>query len=159
MTGVHIRRGASIDPQGFDAGNKLSGRKRHILVDTLGLMLGLVVHPGNVQDRDGAAKLLRRTRRLFPFIEVIYADGSYQGPKMATVVAKAGAWRLEIVKRNDVPRFEVLPKRWIVERSFAWIVRCRRLARDFEPHVRSVVAFTYLAMIRIMLRRLTRPSP
>jgi len=118
-------------------------------------MLGIVVHPGNVQDRDGAAELLRRTRRLFPFIKVIFADGGYQGPKMADVVAKTGAWRLEIVKRNDVPRFEVLPKRWIVERTFAWIGRCRRLARDFERHVRSIIAFIRLAMIRLMLRRLT----
>ena len=118
-------------------------------------MLGIVVHPGNVQDRDGAAELLRRTRRLFPFVELIYADGGYQGPKMAATVAKTGAWRLEIVKRNDVPRFEVLPKRWIVERTFAWISRCRRLARDFERHVRSVIAFVRLAMIRLMLRRLT----
>ena len=125
------------------------------MVDTLGLMLGIVVHPGNVQDRDGAAELLRRTRRLFPFIEVIYADGGYRGPKVAAVVAKTGAWRLEIVKRNDVPGFEVLPKRWIVERTFAWISRCRRLARDFERHIRSVVAFIRLAMIRLMLRRLT----
>ena len=117
-------------------------------------MLGIVVHPGNVQDRDGAAKLLRRTRRLFPFIKVIYADGGYQGPKMAGVVAKTGAWRIEIVKRNDVPRFEVLPKRWIVERTFAWISRNRRLARDFERHIRFAVAFIRLAMIRIMMRRL-----
>jgi transposase len=117
-------------------------------------MLGIVVHPGNVQDRDGAAKLLRRTRRLFPFIEVIYADGGYQGPKMAGVVAKTGAWRIEIVKRNNVPRFEVLPKRWIVERTFAWISRNRRLARDFERHIRFAVAFIRLAMIRIMMRRL-----
>lgn len=117
-------------------------------------MLGIVVHPGNVQDRDGAAKLLRRTRRLFPFIEVIYADGGYQGPKMAGVVAKTGTWRIEIVKRNDVPRFEVLPKRWIVERTFAWISRNRRLARDFERHIRFAVAFIRLAMIRIMMRRL-----
>jgi transposase len=114
-----------------------------------------VVHPADVQDRDGAAKLLRRARRLFPFIEVIFADGGYQGPKMAAVVAKTGAWRLEIVKRNDVPRFEVLPKRWIVERTFAWLSRYRRLARDFERHVRTVVAFIRLAMIRLMLRRLT----
>jgi transposase len=122
-------------------------------------MLGIVVHPGNVQDRDGAAKLLHRTRRLFPFIEVIYADGGYQGPKMAGVVAKTGAWRIEIVKRNDVPRFEVLPKRWIVERTFAWISRNRRLARDFERHIRFAVAFIRLAMIRIMLRRLAaKPS-
>lgn len=122
-------------------------------------MLGVVVHPGNVQDRDGAGVLLRRTRRLFPFIEVIYADGGYQGPKMAATVAQTGTWRLEIVKRNNVPRFEVLPKRWIVERTFAWISRCRRLARDFERHIRSVVAFIRLAMIRLMLRRLTaKPS-
>lgn len=118
-------------------------------------MLGVVVHPGNVQDRDGAHELLRRTRRLFPFIEVIWADGGYQGPKMAATVAQTGTWRLQIVKRNDVPRFEVLPKRWIVERTFAWISRCRRLARDFERHLRSVIAFIRLAMIRIMLRRLT----
>ncbi len=124
------------------------------MVDTLGLVLGIVVHPGDVQDRDGAHELLRRTRRRFPFIEVIYADGGYQGPKMAATVAKTGTWRLEIVKRNDVPGFEVLPKRWIVERTFAWISRNRRLARDFERHVRSVVAFIRLAMIRIMLRRL-----
>jgi putative transposase len=124
------------------------------MVDTLGLILGIVVHPGDVQDRDGAHELLRRTRRRFPFIEVIYADGGYRGPKMAATVAKTGAWRLEIVRRNDVPRFEVLPKRWIVERTFAWISRNRRLARDFERHVRSVVAFIRLAMIRIMLRRL-----
>jgi transposase len=117
-------------------------------------MLGIVVHPGNLQDRDGAADLLRRTRPQFPFIERIFADGGYQGPKMAAVVAKTGTWRIEIVKRNDVPRFEVLPKRWIVERTFAWISRNRRLARDFERHVRFAVAFIRLAMIRIMLRRL-----
>lgn len=118
-------------------------------------MLSVVVHPADVQDRDGAAKLLRRARHRFPFVEVIFADGGYQGPRMAAVVAKTGAWRLEIVKRNDVPRFEVLPKRWIVERTFAWLSRCRRLARDYERHIRTVVAFIYLAMIRLMLRRLT----
>ena len=117
-------------------------------------MLGIVVHPGNVQDRDGAEDLLRRNRRLFPFVEVIYADGGYRGPKMAATVRKTGLWRLEIVKRNDVPRFEVVPKRWIVERTFAWISRCRRLARDFERHIRSTIAFIRLAMIRLMLRRI-----
>jgi transposase len=86
---------------------------------------------------------------------VIFADGGYQGPIMAAVNARTGKWQLEIVKRNDVPRFEVLPKRWIVERAFAWISHCRRPARDFEHHVRTVVAFVYLAMIRLMLRRLT----
>ncbi len=115
----------------------------------------MVVHPADVQDRDGAAKLLRRARRRFPFIEVIYADGGYQGPKMTAMVANTGAWRLEIVKRTELHRFVALPKRWVVERTFAWLSRCRRLARDFERHVRAVVAFIRLAMIRLMLRRLT----
>jgi transposase len=120
--------------------------------------LSVIVHPANVQDRDGAAELLRTARRSFPFIDRIFADAGYQGPKMAEVVAKAGAWTLQIVKRSDAHRFVVLPKRWIVERTFAWISRNRRLARDFERYARTVAAFFRLAMIRIMLRRLTRPN-
>jgi transposase len=92
-------------PQGYDAGKKVTGRKRHIMVDTLGLKVGVTVHTADVQDRDGAEELLRRTRRRCPFIEMIFADGGYQGPIMAERVAKTGRWRLEIVKRNDVPRF------------------------------------------------------
>ena len=121
-------------------------------------MLNVIVHPANMQDRDGALDLLRRTRRRFPFIERIYADGAYQGLATAAAVARTGTWRLEIVKRPNVPRFEALPKRWIVERTFAWISRCRRLARDFERHFRKAVAFIRLAMIRLMLRRLASPS-
>jgi transposase len=122
--------------------------------------LSVVVHPACVQDRDGAVMLLRKSRRAFPFIERIYADGGYRGPKLAAAVARAGAWKLEIVKRADAHRFVVLPKRWIVERTpelvskGAWISRNRRLARDFERHARTVAAFVRLAMIRIMLRRL-----
>ena len=121
--------------------------------------MNVVVHPADVQDRDGAFHLLRRARRLFPFIERIFADGGYAGPKMAKVVWRTGRWRLQIVKRSDVAGFEVLPKRWIVERTFAWISRNRRLARDFERYAMTVAAFVRLAMIRIMLRRLTAPSP
>jgi transposase len=128
------------------------------MVDTLGLMVGITVHSAAVQDRDGAAEVLRQTRRSFPFIEVIFADAGYQGPIMAETVAKTGRWRIEIVKRNDVPRFEVVPKRWIVERTLAWISHFRRLTRDFERYARTVVAFIRLAMIRIMLRRLTRSA-
>jgi transposase len=117
------------------------------------------VHPADVQDRDGARGLLRTARRSFPFIERIFADGGYQGPKMAATVADTGCWRLEIVRRSDPHRFVVLPKRWIVERTFAWISQNRRLARDFERYARSVAAWIRLAMIRIMLRRLTRPTP
>src|SRR5579864_8599433 len=150
------KRGASLDPSGYDAGKKIKGRKRHILVDTLGLLLNVVVHPADIQDRDGARLVLdRRTRRLYPFIERVFADAGYQATKTAAAVAKAGAWKLEIVKRIELHRFVVLPKRWIVERTLAWISRCRRLAKDFERHARKAAAFIRLAMIRLMLRRLT----
>jgi putative transposase len=148
------KRGRSLDPQGFDAGKKVLGRKRHVLVDTLGLLLSVDVHPACVQDRDGAQTLLREARKRFPFIERIVGDGGYQGPKMAAVVKRTGAWTVQIVKRSDISGFVVLPKRWIVERTLAWISRNRRLCRDYERHVRKVVAFIRLAMIRIMLRRL-----
>ena len=102
----------------------------------------------------------QRTRRLFPFIERVFADGGYQGPKAAKAAALAGTWIIDIVKRLDTAvGFEVLPKRWIVERTFAWISRCRRLARDFERYGTTVAAFVRLAMIRIMLRRLTGSNP
>src|SRR6266478_3131326 len=121
-----------------DAGKKITGRKRHILVDTLGLLLSVAVHPANIQDRDGVALVLdRRTRRLFPFIERIYGDGGYQGPKAAKAAAKTGCWTIEIVERSPAAvGFEVLPKRWIVERTFAWLSRFRRLARDFERYAK-----------------------
>jgi transposase len=121
--------------------------------------LSVVVHPASVQDRDGAGLVLdQRTRRLFPFIERIFADAGYQGSTAAAALAKTGTWTLEIVKRNELHRFVVLPKRWIVERTLAWISRNRRLARDFERYARSAAAFVRLAMIRIMLRRLTKPA-
>jgi transposase len=113
-----------------------------------------VVHPANVQDRDGAEPLLRQARRQFPFLERVIGDAGYQGPKMAAAMARTGTWTLEIVRRCDRQRFVVLPKRWIVERTLAWISRNRRLARDFERHCRIAAAFVRMAMIRLMLRRL-----
>ncbi len=121
-------------------------------------MLNVSVQPADVQDRDGARDLLRPARRMFPFIERIFADAGYQGPKMAKVIADTGCWTLQIVKRSEAHRFVVLPKRWIVERTFAWISRNRRLVRDFERYARTVAAFVRLAMIRIMLKRLTKPT-
>ncbi|WIM09143.1 MAG: Transposase [Enhydrobacter sp.] len=135
----------------------MTGRKRHIVVDTLGLLLNVVVHRANVQDRDGVRRLLRNARRRFPSILKLFADAGYQGPRVAQVVADIGSWQIEIVKRTEAHNFSVLPKRWIVERTFAWISRNRRLARDFERYACTVVAFIRLAMIRLMLRRLTRP--
>ena len=116
------------------------------------------VLPANIQDRDGARYLLQSARRRFPFIEKIFADAGYQGPKMAHAVAATGRWKIEIVKRPNLKRFVVLPKRWIVERTFAWISRNRRLMRDFERYATTVAAFVRLAMIRLMLRRMTSPS-
>jgi transposase len=136
------------------------GRKRHLLTDTLGLLLAVVLHPADVQDRDGAEPLLRQARRLFPFLERVIGDAGYQGPKMAAVMARTGrAWALESVRRCDQHRFVVLPQRWIIERTIGWTSRNRRLARDFERHLRIAAAFVQMAMIRIMLRRLApRPS-
>jgi transposase len=123
------------------------------------LLLSVAVHAADVQDRDGAALVLNRcTRALFPFIERIFADAGYQGPRVAHAAASTGSWIVEIVKRNELHKFVVLPKRWIVERTLAWISRNRRLARDFERYARTVAAFIRLAMIRIMLRRLTRST-
>ena len=116
------KRGRSLDPSGYDAGKKVLGRKRHVLVDTQGLLLNVDVHAADIQDRDGAETLLRQARRRFPFIERIVADGGYAGPKIA-LVARTGDWTLQIVKRSDVRGFVVLPKRWIVERTLAWISR------------------------------------
>jgi transposase len=154
------QKGGSMDPQGYDAGKKVTGRKRHILVDTLGLLLSVAVHPANIQDRDGAALVLdEKTRALWPFIVKIFADAGYQGARAAqAAAASTGSWMIEIVKRTELHKFAVLPQRWIVERTLAWISRNRRLMRDYERYARTVAAFIRLAMIRLMLRRLTRST-
>ena len=122
-------------------------------------MLGCAILPGNVQDRDGCLDVLRAVRRLFPFLERVIADGAYQGKGTARAVRQAARARLEIVKRSDAAKgFVVLQKRWIVERTFGWLGRCRHLAKDFEALTRSHLAVVQLAMIRLMLRRLARAS-
>jgi transposase len=122
-------------------------------------LLSVAVHPADIQDRDGAALVLdKRTRALFPFILRIFADAGYQGPRVVLAAANTGSWVVEIVKRSEPNKFVIVPKRWIVERTLAWISRNRRLARDFERYATTVAAFIRLAMIRIMLRRLTRST-
>jgi transposase len=120
--------------------------------------VNVVVHHAGIQDRDGAALVLdRTTRSLFPVIEVIFADGGYQGPIAAAKIRETGDWRLSIVKRSDQAKgFVVLPKRWLVERTLSWLTRCRRLVRHYEQYFTTSVAFIRLAMIRLMLRRLDR---
>ena len=117
------------------------------------------MHPANIQDRDGAGLVLTpATRAMWPFIERIFADGGYQGPRAALAAQNSGSWAVEVVKRTEPNKFVVLPKRWIVERTNAWVSINRRLMREFERYARTVVGFIRLAMIKIMLRRLTRPT-
>jgi len=115
------------------------------------------VLPANMQDRDGAAVVLKAVRALFGSIERIFADGGYQGPQAAATVAALGEWQLQIIKRSDkATGFAVLPKRWIVERTFAWIGRNRRLSKDLETKTERAITYVYLAMIRLMARRAAR---
>ena len=144
--------------RGFDAGKKVKGRKRHILTDTIGLLVGLVVHAADIQDRDGAPRLLHSVRSAYPWLRHIFADGGYAGPKLQGALDRIGRWTLEIVKRSDVAQgFKVLPRRWVVERTLAWLGRCRRLAKDWEGTIASAEAWVLIAHIRLVTRRLARP--
>ena len=143
--------------RGFDAGKKINGRKRHIVVDTLGLMVGLVIHSAGIQDRDGAPDVLKTILKRWPWLRHIFADGGYAGPKLKGRLEKVGKFTLEIVKRSDLAEgFELLPRRWVVERTFAWLGRCRRLAKDFEKTIASSEAWVYIANIRFLTRRIAR---
>src|SRR6202045_2430354 len=150
------KRGGCIDPGGYDAGKKIKGKKRHILVDTLGLLLHAVVHPADIQDRDGGVLVLSTLFGLYPFLQKLFADGGYQGPVFQKASAKLlPHLEIEIVKRSDHAKgFELLPRRWVVERTFGWFNRCRRLAKDLENPPRNALAFLRLASIRLMLRKL-----
>src|ERR1700682_2582653 len=154
------KRGAWIDPHGYDAGKKIKGKKRHILVDTLGLLLHAIVHTADIQDRDGGVLVMATLFGMFPFLKTLFADSGYQGPKFAKALAKVlPHLDIEIVKRSDqISGFVVLPKRWIVERTIAWLNRCRRLAKDWENLNRKALAFLRLASIRLMLRKLCNPA-
>lgn len=143
--------------RGFDAGKKINGRKRHIVTDTSGLLVGLVVHSAAIQDRDGAAQVLKSIVKRWPWLRHVFADGGYAGPKLKGALKRIGRFALEIVKRTDKAKgFEVLPRRWVVERTFAWLGRCRRLAKDFEKTIASAEAWILVASIRMLTRRLAR---
>jgi transposase len=142
-------------PRGYDAGKKIKGRKRHLLTDTLGLPVTAVVHPADIQDRDGAPLVLAGARFLYPWLRHVFADGGYSGAKLATALDKIGRWTVAIVKRRDAG-FVVLPRRWVVERTLAWLNRNRRLAKDFEASLESALAWLYLASVKLLLRRLGR---
>lgn len=150
-----VKTTESGGPRGYDAGKKIKGRKRHALVDTDGRALMLSIHQASVQDRDGAPPLLRASRRFFPFIARVFADAGYASERVATATCIA----IEIVRRKpDQIGFAVQPRRWVVERFFAWISRNRRLWRDAEATIQSATAFLYAAAIMILIRRLARSS-
>jgi len=147
-------------PRGYDAGKKVKGRKRHILTDTDGRLIAARVHTADIQDRDGAPPLLTSIRALLPWLRHIFADGGYAGPKLKEALAESGRWEIEIVKRSDAAKgFVLLPRRWVVERTFALLNRCRRLTRDFEATIASAEAWLFVASIRVFLRRLPPLNP
>ncbi len=147
----------SAHPSGYDAHKNVKGRKRHLLVDTLGLLLSVYVTSADVQDRVGAQGLLAGLKPLLPRLKKIWADGAYTGEKLAAWCKEQGEWDLEIVERSaDTEGFAVLPHRWIVERTLGWLVRNRRLSKDYERKVQTSETFMKVAMIRLVLKRLAR---
>jgi transposase len=152
-------RGADTVPgtsRGYDAGKKINGRKRHIAVDTGGLLLAVVVTIAGIQDRDAASRLLAGLREKFSTISLVWADGGYAG-RLVTWAAKVLSCTVEVVKRtDDVKGFKVLPRRWVVERTFAWISKHRRCVRDYETLPEHHEAMIYISMIMTMSRRLAR---
>lgn len=141
---------------GYDAAKRIKGRKRHVLVDTLGLLLGIETTPASTPERDGAQTLLKEVLKGCAWLRLMWVDGGYSGPAFAQWVRGIRPkLRTEVVKRSDdTTGFAVLPRRWVVERTFGWFMRHRRLVRDYETSDDSAKAFAYIAMIRIQLRRL-----
>lgn len=152
-----VKTTESGGPCEYDAGKKIKGRKRHIATDTAGNMLDGIVHEADIQDRDGAPDVIARVLDSFPTLIRLFADGGYAGPKLEIALSRIKGLMLEIVKRSDCAKgFIVLPKRWGVERTFAWLGRCRRLAKDWEASVASSEAWMFIASIRRMKRSIAR---
>jgi transposase len=145
-------------PRGFDPGKRVHGRKRHIVTDTNGLLLAVHVHPANVQDVHGAVALLESVRDGFPKLQHVFADRVYRGKQLLGALSHRGPWTIEIVQRPlGVKGFQLLPRRWVVERTFAWFGRCRRLTKDFEGSASTEVAWLLVAHLRLLTRRLANP--
>ena len=152
-----VKTTESGGPRGYDAGKKIKGRKRHILTDTEGNLVHAVIHTADIQDRDGAPLVLAEIIKRFPWLRHVFADGGYAGDKLRQALRRIGRWTLEIVKRSDTARgFVVLPRRWVVERTLAWLNRNRRLAKDFEQTIASATAWLFIASIQLFTRRIAR---
>ena len=160
LTASAKKRGARIDPNGYDAGKKIEGKKRHILVDTVGLLLHAIVHPADIQDRDGGALVLSTLFGMFPSLEKLFADGGYPGPQFRKPLAKVlPQLKTEIIERSDKAKgFEILPRRRVVERIFAWLGRGRRLAKDWENLTGAAPLSFASPQSASCSRRLCKPS-
>ena len=143
--------------RGYDAGKKIKGRKRHIGTDTTGLRVGLEVHSAGVQDHDGAPDVLKAVAARYPMLRHVFADGGSAGPKLRDALKVIRRWTVQIVKRSDTAQgFEVLPRRWVVERTLAGLGRCRRLSKDWDKSIASAQAWILIAHIRRVTRYLAR---
>ncbi len=152
-----IRTAEGGEERGYDAGKKITGRKRHIAVDTLGMVLAVVVHAADCQDQDGAWSVLEKLDEKFRRLKVIFGDAAYGRNSLPDWVAGTFGWVLQTVLRPvGVKGFVILPKRWIVERTFAWLARHRRHSKDYEKTTASAEAFTHIAMIYLMSKRLAK---
>lgn len=154
-----VKTTESGGPRGYDAGKKIKGRKRHAMTDTEGNLLMLEVHTADIQDRDGAVDVIARAHEEYPTLELVYADGGYSGDKLKTAVDAFDGPDIEVVKRpNSANGFVVIARRWVVERTFAWLGRCRRLAKDWETSIASAEAWTMVASIRRTTRYIARKT-
>src|ERR1700739_43551 len=146
-------------PRGYDAGKKGKGRKRHIVTDTLGLLLGAQVHSADIQDRDGAVPLLTALMTPFPRMRHIFADGGYAGGRLRDAMTAIGKWTIQIVKRSEMAKnFVLLPRRWVVERTLAWLNRNRRPAKDYKASIASAETWLFIANVKLLTRRLARSA-
>jgi len=152
-----VKTTESGGPRGFDPAKRMKGRKRHLVTDTEGWPLVVQVHAADIQDNHGAVPLLKAARRAFGRLRHLFADRVYRGPKLLNAISEVGRWTIEIVTRSqNVGTFKAEPRRWVIERTFAWLGRNRRLAKDFEKTIASAEAWLMLASIRIFVRRLAR---
>jgi transposase len=155
-----VKTTESGGPRGFDPAKRMKGRKRHLVTDTEGSLLVLQVHPADIQDNHGAVPLLKAARRAFSRLRHIFADRVYRGPKLLNAISDVGRWTIEVVTRtHSVGSFKREPRRWVIERTFAWFGRCRRLAKDFEKTIASAEAWIMMASVKLLSRRLARTLP
>jgi putative transposase len=152
-----VKTTESGGPRGFDPAKRMKGRKRHLVTDTEGWLLAVQVHPADIQDNHGAVPLLKAVRRAFRRLRHLFADRVYRGPKLLNAISEVGRWTIEIVTRTQsVGSFTPEKRRWVIERTFAWLGRNRRLAKDFEKTIASAEAWIMIASIRLLSRRLAR---